>query len=142
MRAHGKPSYISNVASIAAYQASPNFAVYGGTKHYVRIFSEVIRKELQGTNITVSCLCPGGTYTEFLEKAGQELKPSGHAAMMSADEVARQAIAGMLAGRSIVVPGWLNKIACFLPRLIPTGWAIAAAGMAMKNSVNQVKAKA
>jgi short-subunit dehydrogenase len=142
MRLHAKLSYISNVASIAAYQASPNFAVYGGTKHYVRIFSEVIRNELRGSNITVSCLCPGGTYTEFLEKAGQELKPSGHAAMMSAEEVARQGIAGMLAGRSIVVPGLLNKVACFLPRLLPNSWAISAAGMAMKNSVNQVKAKA
>jgi short-subunit dehydrogenase len=142
MREHGKPSYISNVASIAAYQAAPNFAVYGGTKHYVRIFSEVIRNELQETNITVSCLCPGGTYTEFLEKAGQELKPSGHAAMMSADEVARQAIQGMLRGRAIVIPGWLNKIACFLPRLMPSGLGIVAAGMAMKRSVNQVKAQA
>ena len=142
MVAHKRKSYISNVASIAAYQASPNFAVYGGSKHYVRILSEVVRNELQGSNVTVSCLCPGGTYTEFLEKAGQELKPSGRAAMMPASEVARQGIHGMLRGRSIVVPGFLNKLACFLPRLVPTGLAIALAGMAMRRSVNQVKATA
>ncbi len=141
MRSHGRPSYISNVASIAAYQATPNFAVYGGTKHYVRLFSEVIRNELQNTNISVSCLCPGGTYTEFLEKAGQQLKASGHAAMMPAAEVARQGILGMLRNRAVVVPGLLNKIACFLPRLVPTGFGIAVAGIAMRRSVSQVKAQ-
>jgi short-subunit dehydrogenase len=142
MMAHRRKSYISNVASIAAYQASPNFAVYGGSKHYVRILSEVVRAELAGTSVTVSCLCPGGTYTEFLEKAGQELKPSGRAAMMPASEVARQGIQGMLRGRAIVVPGLLNKLACILPRLIPNGLAIALAGMAMRRSVNRIKATA
>lgn len=140
MIGHGRKSYISNVASIAAYQASPNFAVYGGSKHYVRIFSEVIRNELQASNVTVSCLCPGGTFTEFLEKAGQELRPSGRAAMMSATEVARQGIQGMLRGRAVVVPGLINKLACFLPRLMPTSLGITLAGITMRQSVNQVKA--
>jgi short-subunit dehydrogenase len=140
MLTHGRQSYISNVASIAAYQASPNFAVYGGSKHYVRIFSEVLRNELGGSNVAVSCLCPGGTYTEFMEKAGQQLKPSGHAAMMSAQEVARQGIQGMLRRRSVVVPGLINKLACFLPRLMPTSLGITLAGATMRQSVNQVKA--
>jgi short-subunit dehydrogenase len=134
MRAHGKPSYISNVASLAGYQPLPNFAVYAATKHFVRVFSEILRHELANSKVRVSCLCPGGTYTEFSEKNGQAIRESGHAAMMTAQEVARQGIAGMLAGRAVIVPGFLNKITCALPRFIPSGLSITLAERVMKRA--------
>ena len=65
------PSHILNVASVAAYQPVPRFAVYSASKFQVRIFSELFRHEMRGTNLNVSCLCPGATATEFLATNNQ-----------------------------------------------------------------------
>src|SRR6202795_3291921 len=64
-----KSGRILNVASTAAFQAGPLMAVYYATKAYVLHFSEAIANELEGTGVTVTCLCPGPTSTEFQERA-------------------------------------------------------------------------
>ena len=87
MLAHGRRSYIKNVGSIASYQGVPNFAVYSATKFYVRILSEVLARELRSSKISVTCLCPGGTHTEFSNANGQVLKDSAQSMMMSASVV-------------------------------------------------------
>ncbi|HTL11647.1 MAG TPA: SDR family oxidoreductase [Bdellovibrionota bacterium] len=142
MLSHGKPSYVSNVASIASFVHVPRFAVYSGSKYYVRTFSEALHFELKGSNIQVSCLCPGGTYTEFLEQAGQSLTASGRMAMMSAAAVAKVGIDGMLKGKPTVVPGLINKLMVFLPRIMPRSVIIPVAGAIMSQGVNMVEAPA
>lgn len=132
---HGQQSYIANVGSVASFQGVPNFAVYSGTKAYVRVFSEILAHELKESNISVTCICPGGTVTEFMETNGQALKESAHSFMMTADDVVRQAIIAMLAGQTVLVPGLFNKVTCFLPRLMPSKLAIKLAGMAMDRNV-------
>ena len=84
MLEHGKKSFITNIGSIASYQGASNFAVYAATKSYVRIFSEILGRELRETGISVTCVCPGGTYTEFMEANGQVLSDSSHSMMMTA----------------------------------------------------------
>lgn len=138
MRDHGKDSWISNVASIAAYQSTPGYATYSGSKYFVRVFSETLAHELRGTNITVSCLCPGATYTEFVEKSGNEITEKGHSVFMSAEAVAKIGIKGMLRGKTIVVPGGINKLAVFLPRFAPMGLSLSIADITMKRSVREV----
>ena len=61
---------ILNVASIAAFQPLPGFATYAASKAFVQSFSEAVHAELGGTGVTVTCLCPGFTHTEFVEIAG------------------------------------------------------------------------
>jgi uncharacterized protein len=56
-----KAGKIMNVASTAAFQPGPTMAVYYATKSYVLFFSEAICNELQGTGVSVTCLCPGAT---------------------------------------------------------------------------------
>lgn len=136
MRLHGKQSFILNVASTASYLAVPKFAVYASSKFYVRVFSQILRHELQGTNVSVTCLCPGGTATEFLEKNNQQLKGS-FSPLMSAEEVAQLGVAGALQGRAIVIPGFFNKLSCWLPRFVPMSWSIALAGQAMRLAVRE-----
>lgn len=131
---HKMRSYIANVGSIASFQGCPNFAVYAGTKSYVRVLSEILDWELKGTNVSVCCVCPGGTVTEFSTANGQVLTSSAERFMMTAEEVVCIAIRGMLAGRAIIVPGFLNKLACFLPRLIPSSWSLHAAHKAMSKN--------
>src|ERR1035438_7015579 len=60
---------ILNVASTAAFQPGPLMAVYFATKAYVLHLSEALANELKGTGVTVTCLCPGATATEFHKRA-------------------------------------------------------------------------
>ncbi len=141
MRAHGAESFIQNVASISAFQGVSGFSVYSASKSYVRIFSEILRAELASSQISVSCLCPGGTYTEFFEHSGQKITDKGRSAMMTSEEVVRQALRGMLRRRSVIVPGLLNQLACFLPRFLPRGLALEVARLAMNRSVERTERK-
>ena len=141
MLAHGKPSYIVNVASVAAYQGPPKFAVYAASKFAVRIFSRIFNYELLATNVSVTCVCPGGTSTEFLDHAGQHAKPGfkQRFIMMSSEKVAKLTIEGMLRKKPVVIPGLLNKFTCFIVRFAPEGLALAMAGRSMASAVDEVK---
>lgn len=112
-------AHILNVASIAAFVAVPYFANYGGSKAYVLGFSESLAAELAATRVRVTCLCPGGTWTEFSEVAGQTLGKAARAGMMSAERCAAIGLRGMLRGRRVVVPGGSNKATQVLSRLMP-----------------------
>ncbi|HZU50857.1 MAG TPA: SDR family oxidoreductase, partial [Sphingomicrobium sp.] len=56
---------IINVASTAAFQPGPKMAVYFATKAFVLSFTEALHEELKPHGVSVSCLCPGPTRTEF-----------------------------------------------------------------------------
>lgn len=137
MMSHGKPSYITQVASIAAFQPVGYFTVYSGTKGYIRYLSETLAFELRNTPIHVMCLCPGGTYTEFFEYSGQKITKSGHSAMMTAEAVVRSGIRAMLKKKTVFVPGLLNKLACFFPRFLPRGLALFLAFKTMNRAVER-----
>src|SRR5947209_5684123 len=67
-----KSGKILNVASTAGFQPGPLMAVYYATKGYVISFSEALANELHGSGVTVTCLCPGATDTEFQVRARSE----------------------------------------------------------------------
>jgi uncharacterized protein len=118
------PAYVLNVASIAAYQAIPNFANYAASKAYVRNLSEALHDELADTRIGVTCVCPGGTKTPFHEAAGAgNYGKLANASMMTAEAVAQIALDGMFARKRIVIPGIINKLSCTGARLAPRRWA-------------------
>ena len=137
MLQHQKKSYITQVASIAAYQPVGNFAAYSATKGFMRYFSETLAFELKKTNVSMTCVCPGGTYTEFFEHSGQKITSSGHATMMTSDEVVRLAIQAMLKEKTVFVPGLLNKLACFFPRLLPSSVGLFLAHKTMSRAVER-----
>jgi len=112
---------VLNVASTAAFQPLPGFATYAASKAFVHSFSEAVHSELSGTGVSVTSLCPGFTRTEFEQAAGAEdaaAKLPGFT-WMESEDVARQAIDGMLAGKRTVVPGALNKAVSTSGRYIP-----------------------
>jgi short-subunit dehydrogenase len=127
MRKSGRRAYVLNVASIAAYQPVPYFACYAATKSYVRDFSEALAKELERTNVSVSCLCPGGTRTEFSDLAGQTLGRLAESSMLEARAVAEKGLRAMLRRRRNRVTGWMNVLSCFLVRFVPRRAAAASA---------------
>jgi uncharacterized protein len=68
-RGHGA---ILNIGSGAGYAAMPNAAVYTGSKHFVRAFTESLRAQLAGTGVVVSEAAPGPVESEFDQVAGIE----------------------------------------------------------------------
>lgn len=134
---HKKQSYILNVASVASYQPISKFAVYCGTKTYVRLFSEILKFEIENTNVSISCLCPGGTKTEFLEKNNQKSK-SGDTFLMSAEKVARIGLEGTLARKAVIIPGFFNKLSCLFPRFLPNKMNLMLSKNAMALAVQEI----
>ncbi len=57
------------VGSIAGFTPGSFQAVYNGTKAFLNSFSFALREELKDTKVTVTCLMPGATETEFFRRA-------------------------------------------------------------------------
>ncbi len=110
---------IMNVASTAAFQPGPLMAVYYATKAYVLSFSEAIANELAGKGVTVTALCPGPTESGFQSRAEMEDSKLVQGGLMSAVEVAKSGYAGLMAGKTVVIPGAKNRILAMSPRFLP-----------------------
>lgn len=111
---------IMNVASTAAFQPGPLMAVYYASKAFLLSFSEAIANELEGTGVTVTALCPGPTATEFQERA--KMQDSGLVKgkkIMDAQTVAEAGYRGLMAGKTIVIPGLKNKLLAQSIRISP-----------------------
>src|SRR5271170_103652 len=116
---------ILNVASTAAFQAGPLMAVYFATKAYVLHFSEALSNELNGTGVTVTCLCPGATATEFHKRAnatGMKLLKLGS---MDARTVAEDGYRAFVAGKPVVISGLKNWLVAQSIRFSPR-WLVTA----------------
>lgn len=123
LKRHSK-SYILNVASTASYQAVPTLATYAATKGFVVLFTRGLRLELKGTPISVTCLSPGATSTNFIDRAGMEsMKEKAEKFSMKPEPVAKIAIEGMFKGKAEILPGFVNWISVqltyFMPKAIP-----------------------
>src|SRR5262249_29164554 len=105
-----KRGRILNVASTAGFQPGPLMAVYYATKAYVISFSEAIANELKGSGVTVTCLCPGPTATEFAARASMEKSRLFMLGRMSSQDVAMAGYKGMLRGKRLVIPSYRNKV--------------------------------
>ncbi len=115
-------SYILNVASTAAYQAVPTLATYAASKSFVVLFTRGLRKELKPGTVSVTCLSPGATSTNFIDRAGMvSLKERAEKFSMTSEAVARIAINGMLKGKAEVIPGFMNWISVQFTYFLPKG---------------------
>jgi len=134
---HGEPSHVVNVGSVGGYAPLPNFAVYAGTKHYVRVFTNILHHEYRGSNIQVSALHPGGIITEFAELAGQRIKESAHKGMMTPEQFAEQAYPAILKGKRVIVLGFVNKLTVLIGKLLPFPWAIRVTELVYGQTVEE-----
>jgi uncharacterized protein len=111
---------IMNVASTAGFQPGPRMAVYYATKAYVISFSEALANELAGKRVTVTCLCPGPTATGFADRAGTDKsRLFKQARPMDAKTVALKGYRGMMAGKTLVIPGLRNWLLAESLRVSP-----------------------
>src|SRR6202142_4511791 len=101
-----KSGRILNVASTAAFQPGPLMAVYFATKAYVLHFSEALANELHGTGVSVTCLCPGATATEFHKRANASAMNLLKFGKMDARTVAEDGYRALVARKPVIISGF------------------------------------
>lgn len=112
-----RQGYVLNVGSLYCFFPVAWQSVYGASKAFMLSFSEALRSELHGTGVTVTVVCPGVTHTRFHERVGIEERAWPRA--MEPDEVASAACKALFEGRSLVIPGALNRFYIRASRLLP-----------------------
>jgi short-subunit dehydrogenase len=112
---------ILNVGSVAGVQPLPGNATYAATKAFVNSLSEAVHTELKGTGVSCTVLTPGPVRTEFIDVSdGADLEGRAPSfTWQTPQDVARQAVDGMVRGRRVVTPGLAIKLASTSGRLTP-----------------------
>ena len=119
MRRHGR-GRILITGSIAGFMPGTFQAVYNGTKAFIDSFSWALRNELKDTGITVTCLMPGATETEFFERADMQDTKVGRQKKDDPADVAKTGFEAMMKGEGDVVSGLKNKIQAAVASVTPS----------------------
>ena len=125
---------IVNVSSLAAYQPSPDSAVYGATKAFVNSFTHAVHEEARPKGVHVMAVCPGYTHTEFHDRAGLGTTQIPEFLWQSTDDVVRAALRDLDRRRSVSIPGAMNKTAAVFSSTSPAGVTRKVAGLVIKRS--------
>jgi uncharacterized protein len=105
--------------SIAGFMPGTYQAVYNGTKALLDSFSFALRAELKDSGVTVTCLMPGATETEFFERADLMDTKVGVSQKQPASEVAKVGFDAMMRGEGDVIAGWSNKLRAAIANVTP-----------------------
>jgi hypothetical protein len=125
---------IINVASTGAYQPVPYMATYAATKAYVLFLSEALHEEAKAYGVTVTCLCPGLTRTEFHDVANVNTNTALlRRGWSTPEKVVKAALRAAKAGSAIAVPGGMNKMTANMGRVLPRFMVRKVAGSMFKN---------
>jgi uncharacterized protein len=118
MRAKGEGKMLI-VGSIAGFIPGTYQAVYNATKAFLDSFSFALRAEIAGSGITVTCLMPGATETEFFERADMLDTKVGQGKKDDPADVAATGFKAMMKGEGDVVSGWQNKLQSAIANVTP-----------------------
>lgn len=106
--------------SIAGFMPGSFQAVYNGSKAFIDSFSWALRNELKDSGITVTCLMPGVTDTDFFERADlMDTKVGTSEHKMDPAEVAQVGFKAMMNGEGDVVAGFKNRMQAAIASITP-----------------------
>lgn len=105
--------------SIAGFIPGTYQAVYNASKAFLDSFSFALRAELRDTGVTVTCLMPGATETDFFARADLLDTKIGASQKDDPADVARQGYEAMMNGDGDVVTGWHNKVQSAIANITP-----------------------
>lgn len=118
-------SRIVNLSSAAAFGPQPGFAVYAATKSYVYSLSMALGRELKGSGIYVTAVCPGPVDTEFFDHTGKEVASVKKKFRADAKDVVRKALIDSARGKKISVYGLSMKAAWVASKIVPDSVIVA-----------------
>lgn len=96
--------------SVAGHIPGSFQAVYNGSKAFIDSFSDALGNELKESEVTVTCLKPGATDTEFFERADLMDTKVGQAKKDDPADVAKTGWEAMKDGKRSVIHGWKNQL--------------------------------
>jgi short-subunit dehydrogenase len=106
--------------SIAGLMPGTFQAVYNGTKALLDSFAYALRAEIKDSGVTVTCLMPGATETDFFERADMLDTKIGTQKKQSPEEVAEAGFEAMMKGEGEIVTGWNNKLRAAISHVVPS----------------------
>jgi len=110
MRSRGQ-GRILITGSIAGFIPGSFQAVYNATKAFLDSFSFALRNELKDSGVTITCLMPGPTETQFFERTDMmDTKVGTDDSKADPADVAKIGFEAMMAGEGDVAAGWKNKV--------------------------------
>ena len=124
MRSRGE-GRILITGSIAGLMPGTFQAVYNGSKAFLDSFSVALRNELKDAGVTVTCLMPGATETDFFDRADMLDTKVGSSEKAHASDVAQAGFDAMMKGELKVVAGLGNKLRAAMAHIAPDA-ALAA----------------
>lgn len=113
---------IINVSSLAGYLPSLSDPFYSGSKAFINTYSESIAMILSFSGIKVQTLCPGFTKTDFHKDMGLDkrvFKNRGLKRWMSAKSVVKYSYRKIKSSKTVVIPGFTNRVIYHITRLLP-----------------------
>lgn len=115
---------ILNISSLAAFQPGPLMAIYYASKSFLLSFTEAVAREIKDSGVSISVLCPGPTKTNFQSTVSENTSKNKIAVnMASVKTVASYGYKAFVKGKIVIIPGAMNKILAFLPRILPRSTA-------------------
>lgn len=131
MRANGR-GRILITGSIAGFAPGSFQAVYNASKAFLDSFAAALRYEVAESGITITCLMPGVTETDFFEKADMMDTRMGTMKKDDPAMVAESGFRAMMNGEADVVSGWHNKLLTALAQFTPSGLLTRAHALATR----------
>lgn len=118
---------IVEMASISAFAPVPYVNVYAATKAFIKSYSIALGVELKPRNISVTCVCPFWTKTQFFSRAKQPGNEviTYYATMYDPKKVVKKAIKATLKRKRFSLYGFTTKLMAILVKLVPTSWFLA-----------------
>jgi short-subunit dehydrogenase len=120
---------IINVASLAAFSPMPVKATYAASKRFLLDFSLALGEETRGLGATVTALCPAGLPTT--PETIRAIEAQGWIGQITTQDVGRvadQTLDAALRGRSVVIPGRVNRVIQACGSLLPVALVTSLLG--------------
>jgi len=137
LQRHGQ-AWILNVSSMAAFSPIPYKTIYPASKAFVNNFSRCLNQELKGTGVSVSVIHPGPILTnpDVIVRIVRQGR-AGKIGLLQAGEIARQGIDGVMAGKKVIIPGFMNKFNRFLMSAVPEGIRLGTLSRVIHREIEQ-----
>lgn len=129
-------SYIMNISSMAAFTPIAYKTVYPASKAFISSFSLGLNEELSGTGLSVSVVYPGPIMTNSVTSRRiivQGLK--GKMGLLPTSEIAKIALRKTLAGCTVIIPGFMNRLNYLLMNVIPLELKLKIVSKAVKKEI-------